>query len=158
MTNRGYFGIGVFHGKSSVNIGTLCRSAYQCGAAFVFTVGARYERQRGDTVKSWLHMPLLHYRDIHDLIEHLPYSCPLIAIEMGGTPLRVASHPERCCYLLGAEDHGLPEEVASLCHGRISLESVRTNSFNVAVAGSLVMYDRCEKRNEFINNPLGVAV
>ncbi|MFK5282415.1 TrmH family RNA methyltransferase, partial [Lacticaseibacillus paracasei] len=49
------------------------------------------------------------------------------------------------CYLLGAEDHGLPDVVIQRCHRLVSLESVRTPSFNVAVAGSLVMYDRLIK-------------
>eukprot|EP01047_Picozoa_sp_COSAG01_P129466 COSAG01_NODE_58919_length_303_cov_0.759804_1_plen_52_part_10 len=35
----GFFGIGIVHGKSRANQGTLWRSAYQLGAAFTFTVG-----------------------------------------------------------------------------------------------------------------------
>jgi hypothetical protein len=34
---RGYFGIGIYHGKTEENIGTLWRSAYAYGADFVFT-------------------------------------------------------------------------------------------------------------------------
>lgn len=39
MAKRGYFGIGIFHGKSSENLGTLWRSAAILGADFIFTIG-----------------------------------------------------------------------------------------------------------------------
>lgn len=140
--NRGYFGIGIYHVKSRVNIGTLWRSAHQLGAAFIFTVGKRYSQQSSDTCKAWRHVPLYHYSTIDDLITALPYSCSLIGIEMGGVPLGGYSHPERATYLLGAEDHGLPAAIIERCHHLISIEAVNTESYNVAVAGSLVMYQR----------------
>jgi tRNA G18 (ribose-2'-O)-methylase SpoU len=142
---RGYFGIGIWHGKSECNVGTLWRSAYQLGAAFIFTVGPRYKRQASDTTKAWRHVPLLTFTDIDDLISHLPYACPLVAVEMGYEPLRGFLHPQRCAYLLGAEDHGLPSDIISRCQEAISLEAERMASYNVAVAGSLVMYDRFVK-------------
>ena len=64
---------------------------------------------------------------------------------MGGIPLKSFVHPERAIYLLGAEDHGLPGEIMDKCHKIISIETIRTESFNVAVAGSIVMYDRFSK-------------
>lgn len=143
MSNqRGFFEIGIWHPKTSMNVGTLWRSAYQLGATGIFTVGRRYKHQASDTTKAHRHIPLREYATIDELINALPYSCPLIAVEMGGVPLTTYSHPERACYLLGAEDHGLPTSVLERCHHRISLPAVRTESYNVAVAGSLVMYDR----------------
>ena len=53
---RGYFGIGVFHGKNEQNIGTLWRSANIMGADFIFTIGKRYSRQCTDTMKTPRHM------------------------------------------------------------------------------------------------------
>ena len=142
---RGYFQIGVYHPKKEINVGTLWRSAYQLGAAGIFTVGRRYQQQACDTAKSWRHIPLTHYSDIDDLIEHLPYGCPLVAIEMGGMKLSEFKHPERAAYILGAEDHGLPWDIIRKCHEHVKLECVRTESFNVAVAGSIVLYDRLQK-------------
>lgn len=139
---RGYFEVGIYHGKSEVNIGTLLRSAYQLGAAGVFTVGRRYKRQSSDTYKAWRHIPLRHFADIGALVEALPYSCPLVGVEMGGEPLEDFAHPERAAYLLGAEDHGLPEEALAECHSVVRLNASRVPSYNVAVAGSLVMYHR----------------
>ena len=44
----GYFGVGIVGGKNEANQGTLWRSAYQLGAAFTYTVGARFDEiQRG---------------------------------------------------------------------------------------------------------------
>ena len=45
---KGYFEIGIYQPKYEENIGTLMRSAYQLGAAGVFTVGKRYRKQVGD--------------------------------------------------------------------------------------------------------------
>ncbi len=145
FSNRGFFEIGIFHGKTEVNLGTLWRSAYQLGAAGIFTIGRRYKTQSSDTTKTWRHIPLRQYVSIDQLIETLPNSCPLVGIEMGGSVLSSFAHPERACYLLGAEDHGLPDNVAERCHHLVSIESMRTTSFNVAVAGSIVMYDRMVK-------------
>jgi tRNA G18 (ribose-2'-O)-methylase SpoU len=75
--------------------------------------------------------------------------CPLIGVEMGGTALTEFRHPERAIYLLGAEDHGLPKPVRDKCQSIVSLQSINQESYNVAVAGSLVMYHRRAARNEF---------
>ena len=61
---------------------------------------------------------------------------------MGGKNLKEFHHPERAIYLLGAEDHGIPPAILKKCQHTVSLKSVRTESFNVAVAGSIIMYDR----------------
>jgi tRNA G18 (ribose-2'-O)-methylase SpoU len=153
---RGFFEIGIYHSKSPCNIGTLWRSAYQLGAAGIFTVGARYTRQCSDTLKAPRHIPLRHYSTLEELIDHLPHSCPLIGIEMGGKDLTEYRHPERACYLLGAEDHGLPPKVMEQCHGLVSLPSIRTLSYNVAVAGSLVMFDRVAKYRQTYSKVGGV--
>lgn len=142
-----YFEIGVWKSKHEVNIGTLWRSAYQLGASGIFTVGQRYKNQASDTVNAWRNIPYRRYNDITQLIDNLPYSCQLVGVEMGGYPLQEFVHPDRCFYLLGAEDHGLSEQIASKCHKLVSLPSVRTRSYNVAVAGSLVMYDRFLKED-----------
>ena len=144
--SRGYFGIGVMNSKTEVNIGTLMRSAYQMGAAFVFTIGRRYKPQSSDTCNTWKHIPLHHYADWQDFIDHAPRDCPVIGIEMCGEDIREFAHPERCIYLLGAEDYGLQPDVMERCHGLVSLPCVRTQSYNVAVAGSLIMFDRLVKR------------
>lgn len=141
------FAIGVDHPKHEVNIGTLWRSAFCLGAAMLFTIGRRYERQHGDTVKAWRHVPLLHFRDVEDYRAHVPFGWPTVGVEIGraATDLREFHHPREVVYLLGAEDHGLTNEAAALCKELIVIPS--RFCLNVAVAGSIVMYDRAAKKH-----------
>lgn len=140
---RGYFGIGVYHPKNSVNIGTLWRSASLFGASFIFTIGRGYKKQHSDTLKTWRHIPLFEFETIDDL---RVYDSPIIAAESCGENLITFDHPERCIYLLGAEDNGLPESVIKKCRTIITVPSVVEQSFNVTIAGSIIMYDRIAKQ------------
>ena len=72
--------------------------------------------------------------------------------ELLSTPTELPGIPpyrcsQRAVYILGAEDTGLPESVVRACHRHVALPSVHYESFNVAVAGSIVMYDRLAKQN-----------
>lgn len=144
--SRGFFEVGIFRGKDVKNVGTLWRSASQMGANGIFTVGRRYPNQASDTLKAYRHIPMREFENMDAFISALPYSCPVVAIEMGGRPLANFVHPESAIYLLGAEDHGIPASALARCHHVVSLPAVRTASYNVAVAGSLVMFDRQSKR------------
>ena len=139
---RGYFEIGIYNGKTVANLGTLWRSAYQLGAAGIFIIGGRYQKQASDTVQAFRHIPFREYVDFEHFQNNRPYDCMLIGVEMDGRALSGYTHPERAVYLLGAEDSGLPKKVINECQSIISIESIRVNSYNVAVAGSLVMYHR----------------
>lgn len=140
---RGYFEIGIYHNKTPANLGTLWRSAFQLGAAGIFTIGKRYNKQGSDTLKTHRHIPLRNYADFDEFQRARPYDAMLVGIEMGGKPLsQYRGHPERAIYLLGAEDYGLPPSIIEKCQHVISLEAINTESYNVAVAGSLVMYHR----------------
>ena len=39
-SDAGFFAVGVYNSKSADNVGTLWRSAFQLGAAYIFTIGA----------------------------------------------------------------------------------------------------------------------
>jgi len=145
---RGYFEIGIYHIKTASNIGTLWRSAFQLGAVGIFTIGKRYPKQASDTVKAYRHIPLREYTTFDEFYFSRPKSALLIGVEMGGIPLKNYHHPDQAIYLLGAEDHGLPDSILEECNSIISIESVRTESFNVAVAGSIIMYHRLMQRIE----------
>jgi tRNA G18 (ribose-2'-O)-methylase SpoU len=144
--SRGFFAVGVYHPKNGVNIGTLWRTADIMGAAFVFTVGRRYKEQASDTRKTPRHTPLFHFADVEDLRAHLPESCILVGVELADRAqnIRAFSHPERACYLLGAEDNGIPELVQGRCHRLLKLDG--EESMNVSVAGSIVVYHRSLQR------------
>lgn len=139
---RGYFQIGIYQSKTPENIGTLWRSAYQLGASGIFTIGKRYGQQASDTVKAFRHIPLVNYRDFDHFRTSRPVGSLLVGVEMGGVALSGFKHPEAAIYLLGAEDRGLPDHVKAQCQHIVSLEAVNTLSYNVAVAGSLIMYSR----------------
>jgi tRNA G18 (ribose-2'-O)-methylase SpoU len=138
----GYFEIGIYHPKNETNLGTLWRSALQLGAAGIFTIGKRYKKQSTDIARTFQHVPLRDYVDWEQFYTNRPRGAQLIAVEMGGAPLREFAHPDMAIYLLGAEDAGLPARILAQCQAVVSLESVGPLSYNVAVAGSLDMYDR----------------
>ena len=147
---RGYYGVGVYHPKREVNVGTIWRHATLYGASFVFTVGSRYTSQASDTTKTPRHTPHFHFADLDDLREHLPWSTPLVGVELDdrAIPLREFTHPERAVYLLGAEDHGLPDDVLAACHHVTRIVTPAAWSMNVAAAATLVMDDRFAKAGE----------
>lgn len=145
MKKNGYFGIGILHGKNSINYGTLYRTAQLFNADFIFLINSRFKRQASDTMKSWKHMPLFQYKDFDDFNNHRPYDCYLVGIEItkNAIPIKNYVHPRRACYLLGAEDHGLTSKIIDKCQDIIYLPGER--SLNVSVAGSIVLYDRIIK-------------
>ena len=142
---KGYFAIGIQNPKTEENIGTLWRSAYILGAAYIFTIGKRYKKQASDTPKSWKQIPLFNYETFEEFYKNIPYDCRLVGIELTdiSTPISEFKHPERCIYLLGAEDSGLSKEAIEKCHELVVLPG--DICLNVSVAGSLAIYDRISK-------------
>lgn len=140
---RGYFGIGVYHPKTIENIGTLWRSAYLFNASFIFTIGRRYNKQASDTVKAYKHIPLWNFKTYAEFKESMPYNSRIVCVELSdkSTPLNITHHHEQAVYLLGAEDYGIPKEVLE-GNQVIQITTCKPYSMNVAVAGSIVMYDR----------------
>ena len=142
---QGYFAIGIFNAKTEHNIGTLWRTAYILGAAYIFTVGKRYKKQSSDVMRTWARIPYFHYDTLDDLLENIPYDCRLIGIELTDDAgwLHEMEHPKRAIYLLGSEDQGLPESVLNRCQQVVKLPG--NSSLNVAVTGSIVIHDRVSK-------------
>lgn len=142
---RGYFGIGIERGKAEANVGTLWRSAYSLGAAFIFTIGKRYPKQASDVTATWRHIPLLEYTDVADFRAHIPFDCQTIGVELTdeAQALETFSHPQRAIYVLGPEDGSLSKDVLALCQHVVRFQS--RYCLNVAAAGTVVMYDRQTK-------------
>lgn len=146
---RGYFEIGVYHPKYEQNVGTLWRTAYTFGAAGIFTVGRRYKKQASDTLKSWRHIPLRHHGTYEEFLDCIPFGAQLVCVEItqDAVPLWEFNHPERAVYLLGAEDHGIPKWI--LERGAVvRIPSPRPFCLNVAVTGSIVMWDRGKEERD----------
>ncbi len=148
MKKNGICGIGCIGMKSSINYGTLFRTAQIFDADFLFLIGFRFKKQVSDTGKSWKHLPVYDFSDFEDFEKHRPYNCELIGIEMceRSKPISEFKHPKQAIYLLGSEDNGISESVLSQCQQRIYLPGER--SLNVSVAGSIVLFDRFNKINE----------
>lgn len=140
---RGHFGIGILNTKAPANIGTLWRSAHNFGADWIFTIGRRYPPQASDTTNAWRHVPLFEFETFDAFFEALPRECLLVGVELSGRarPLNEFHHPERACYLLGAEDHGIPEAILARCHRHVYVPGA-ARCLNVSTAGSIVLYDR----------------
>ncbi|PCE66188.1 RNA methyltransferase [Sediminicola luteus] len=137
-----FFGIGIQNGKTPENLGALWRSAQNLGASFIFTIGNRYAKQASDTHHAVKAMPYFHYDTFDDFYAHLPKGARLVGVEMAEKAVALESfeHPRRCVYLLGAEDHGLSKKAQEKSHHLVQFKSEK--SLNVAIAGSIVMYDR----------------
>lgn len=143
---RGYFGIGCERMKTKFNYGSLFRTAQILGADFIFVIGARFERQSTDTMKSWRHIPAYSYDTFEQFNAARPFDCPLVGIELteDATCISDFKHPERACYLLGAEDHGLSSQAMQACQRMVRIPGEM--SLNVSVAGSIIIYDRIQKQ------------
>lgn len=144
---RGYSGIGIYKNKWRVNSGTLVRSSWFLGADLFFTIGRRYKKQPSDT-KLHRHVPIFNFETLADFKKVLPKNCEVVFVELSekASSLKDFEHPERAMYILGAEDKGIPERVMS-GHKVIQIPQVKNRgSMNVAVAGSIVLYDRLIKQ------------
>jgi len=137
-----FFGIGIQNGKTPENLGVLWRSAQNMGASFIFTIGNRYAKQASDTHDAVKSMPYYHYDTFEDFFNNLPKGTRLVGVELtdAAQDLEKFKHPRRCVYLLGAEDHGLSKKAIDSAHFLVKFKS--TLSLNVAVAGSIILYDR----------------
>ena len=142
----GYFGIGIFHNKTEQNFGSLCRAAYCFGADFIYTIGKRYQKTCLDTPKSYRHIPIFHYKDWQDFLDHRPFGSVLIGVELSDTARDISNyvHPKQAVYIMGAEDQGLPEDVLSQCNSVIKIPTIQC--LNVSQAATIVMYDRQVKK------------
>ena len=145
MENK-YFGIGIEHGKTKFNYWSLFRTAQILGANFLFVIGARFKRHPADTCGSFKNIPVFSYKDFADFNKHRPFDCRLIGVEMTNDAIEISKyeHPDRAIYLLGAEDHGLTKKALERCQEVVKLKGEK--SLNVAVAGSIIVYDRISKK------------
>ena len=143
-----YFGIGIYKPKTEENVGSLWRTAYIYGASFLFIIDAKYKKKSPDVLKVWSKIPLFQFATIEAFIQTVPYSCKIIGIEMDkrAIPIKQFVHPERAVYLLGSENNGLTKELKNKCQELIILPG--KESVNVAVAGSITIFDRINKLEE----------
>ncbi len=151
----GYFGVGILRPRRAVNIGTLWRSAHAFGAAFIFSIRDRLPpearrnpiaadpalAQPSDTARTHDRLPYLTFESVAALRRAMPL-CRIVGVEQvdDAEDLRGYQHPDRAVYLLGSEIDGLTPPALAACDDVIRVDTA--GSLNVAVTGSLVLYDR----------------
>ncbi len=132
------------------NVGTLVRTAHAAAAAEVILVGERewnvYAARTAELYTTVVELP-----DAAALLDHVRrrgYS--LVAVELDRTAVSLfeADYPERPCFLLGAELGGLPRELLDAAQLVVQIPQWGlVPSLNLAVAGSIVVYDHLAKRH-----------
>lgn len=146
IRNRGgYYGIAIYHPKRECNVGSILRTGDLWNAQYFATIGPRYRRQASDTTFASHNVPMFEYNSFQEFYDYLPLDTLLVGVELDqrAVPLESFTHPKRACYLLGAEDHGLPEQVLDKCHQLIKLPG--DYSLNVSCCGTAVLWDRIVK-------------
>lgn len=139
---RGYFSIGVEGISKPMNLGTLMRSAHAFNASFCFSVDVskKLRHTLADTARSFEHVPYYDWEGVDDMI--LPKGCQLVGIELTDDAVELPSfrHPHRAAYVLGRERGSLSPEMMAKCDHIVKIPTLFC--VNVAIAGSIVMYDR----------------
>lgn len=196
----GFFDVGIVgRQKTTQNVGSLWRSAFQLGASFIFTVGHRYKSfEATDTLVVHKRLPLVEHADWASFALASPRGATWVAVTVAAVadeeaataneakvvgdaaaveaaatatatstsnrtsrvscagPLATFQHPTRAVYVLGSDDAGLPLDVVAVCHKHVTLPAARDGPFNVAMAGSVVLYDRLAKQQQQAEAKLGV--
>jgi tRNA G18 (ribose-2'-O)-methylase SpoU len=143
----------IYGSKFSENVGTLARSAFIYGFDAIYTIGSRYKRMRTDTVNAGKHIPIMALADFDALYlvaQKNNASVVMVELDPCSVHLHHYDHPENAIYVVGAENRGIPTKVLDKHldeYGGVVIEipTPKDQSMNVAVAGTIVMYDRYAK-------------
>ena len=144
----GWFAIGIENLVSDENLGTLWRTAVLIGASFIFTIGRKYKLQSSDTTMTHKSIPLHQYDCLETFLGAYPKDAKLVGIEIDDRAQSIVPyyHMARTVYLLGSEGNGLSKMALDACHDVLYIPS--TGCLNVAVTGSIVIYDRIAKQTQ----------
>lgn len=96
-------------------------------------------------MKTERHTPIFHFKDEDAFWDHIPMNCVPVGIEIVPRARDIVGwhHPESAVYILGPEDGSLPESLLKRCVSVVRIPG--DFCLNLAVAGSVVMYDRIAK-------------
>ena len=151
---RGYFGIGVEGLSKSVNASNLFRSAHAFGGRFVFTIRATEPAHETmlDTSRAIENIPYYAWGTVGEMV--LPKGCHLVGVELieGAVELPSFKHPANAAYVLGAERGSLSPALQERCTHVVMIPA--QFCVNVAIAGSIVMYDRMVTLGRYPPRPI----
>jgi tRNA G18 (ribose-2'-O)-methylase SpoU len=130
------------------NVGSLVRTAHAVAAEEVVLVGERdWNVEAARTAE--LYTTITHISDLESFRSHLKKrSWNLVAVELDRRSVNLfeAEYPERPCFLLGAELGGVPNELLEDAELVVQIPQWGlVPSLNLAVAGSIVLYDHLSK-------------
>lgn len=138
------FAVAAWNISKDHNVGSLVRTAHATAASEVVLVGERdWNVEAART--SELYTEIVHVSNIDEFRAHLrDRGWNLVSIELHARAVSLfdADYPPRPCFLLGAELGGIPEELISISSSVIQIPQWGlVPSLNLAVAGSIVVYD-----------------
>jgi TrmH family RNA methyltransferase len=120
------------------NVGTLLRSADAFGAGVMLSEGCADPfgpKALRAAMGSTFRVPLTEFE--------LRNAVALVAD--GGRPLAEVELERYSTFVLGAEREGLPEKILERCDVRATIPVQRVESLNVAMAGTIALYDRARR-------------
>jgi RNA methyltransferase, TrmH family len=118
------------------NIGTLIRTADAFGASVVLSEGCADPtgpKALRASMGSVFRVPLSEFDE--------PRGKRIALVPSGGVPLPELDSGDETVLVLGAEREGLPPEVLARCDERASIPQGGGESLNVAMAGSIALYE-----------------
>jgi tRNA G18 (ribose-2'-O)-methylase SpoU len=145
------FAIAAWEISKEHNVGSLVRTAHAAAAAQVILIGERewnVEAARtADLYTEIVQLPA----DVDGFRAHIRrHRWNLVAVELSenSTNLFDARYPDRPCFTLGAEIGGLPTELLDDAELIVQIPQWGlVPCLNLAVAGSIVVYDYLAKRH-----------
>jgi len=145
------------------NVGSLVRTAHAVAAEEVLLIGEReWNVEAARTAE--LFTTVTRLADADAFRSHLEErDLKLVAVELDARAVNLfdAEYPERPCFLLGAELGGIPPELLDEAELVVQIPQWGlVPSLNLAVAGSVVLYDFLAKqrRADRLDRPMGGLV
>ncbi len=130
--------LALWHVSDPGNVGTLLRSADAFGAGVMLSQGCADPfgpKALRAAMGSTFRVPLLDFE--------LRNAAALVAD--GGEPLNTLDVERYSTIVLGAEREGLPEEILERCDVRATIPVLGVESLNVAMAGTIALYERARR-------------
>ena len=142
------------------NVGSLIRTAHATGVEEVFLIGdQQWNVEAAKTSELYTSISMLEGLEaFRRRLREGRWNLVVIEIDQRSSNLFEAEYPERPCFLLGAELGGVPETLLSEAALIVQIPQWGlVPSLNLAVAGSIVLYDYLAKlhRRALLNRPEG---
>jgi tRNA G18 (ribose-2'-O)-methylase SpoU len=157
------FAIAAWNISKDHNVGSLVRTAHATAATELVLVGEReWNVEAARTAEQYT--TIVQLADIDGFRSHLSTRrWDLVAVELHerAVTLFEARYPERPCFLIGAELGGVPEDLVDRASVVVQIPQWGlVPSLNLAVAGSIVLYDYLAKlhRDGRLDRPAGGLV